>query len=197
MTSSPSRRRIILVRHGRVADCYQGVCYGRSDVELSEEGERQSHALAEELAALPVTHLVHSGLARTKWLAELIATRTALAACVAPALVEFNFGQWELRPWQDVFAEIGDTMNELTRSPATFRPPLGETVHEMRDRVLAWYRQLPNEGVIVAVAHGGTIMALRGALAGVPATEWPTLIPAYGQWIELDETQPRAMDRDC
>jgi broad specificity phosphatase PhoE len=176
------------VRHGRVADRYQGVCYGRSDVELSDEGRRQSDALAEELAALPITHLVHSGLARSKWLAELIAARSAVAACVAPALVEFNFGQWELRPWQDIFAEIGEAMNDLTRSPATFRPPSGETVHEMRDRVLTWYRELPATGVIVAVAHGGVIAALRGALAGAPATEWPALIPSYGQWIELDET---------
>ncbi|HEV3021916.1 MAG TPA: histidine phosphatase family protein [Pirellulales bacterium] len=197
MTSSPSRRRIILVRHGRVADRYQGVCYGRSDVELSDEGRRQSDALAEELAALPITHLMHSGLTRTRWLAELIATRTAIAACVAPGLVEFNFGQWELRAWQDIFAEIGDTMNDLTRSPATFRPPSGETVHEMRDRVLAWYRELPDEGLIVAVAHAGTIAALRGSLAGVPATEWPGLIPSYGQWIELDETQRPLVDGDC
>ncbi len=170
-----------------MADCYQGVCYGRSDVELSDEGRRQSHALAEELAALPITHLVHSGLARTKWLAELIAAKAAIAACVAPGLVEFNFGGWELRPWQDIFAEIGEAMNDLTRSPATFRPPSGETVHEMRDRVLAWYRELPEEGLIVAVAHGGTIAALRGALAGVPEIEWPALIPSYGERIELEE----------
>jgi broad specificity phosphatase PhoE len=173
-----------------VADRYQGVCYGRSDVELSDEGRLQSQALAEELAALPITHLLHSGMTRTRLLAELIAARTGVAAREAAALVEFNFGQWELRPWQDIFAEIGEAMNDLTRSPATFRPPSGETVHEMRDRVLGWYQELPDEGVIVAVAHGGTIAALRGVLAGAPATEWPALIPSYAQWIELDVNRP-------
>jgi broad specificity phosphatase PhoE len=188
MTSPVSRRRLIMVRHGRVADCYDGVCYGRSDIELGEEGRRQSLALAEELARLPITHLMHSGLERARWLAELIGARTALTACVAPALAEFNFGQWELRPWQAILQEVGEQMAELTRSPSTFRPPLGETVHEMRDRVLAWYRDLPEDGLIVAVAHGGTIAALRGSLAGCPPHEWPALIPGYGQWIEIDES---------
>jgi broad specificity phosphatase PhoE len=187
MTASTSRRRVILVRHGRVAERYEGICYGRSDVELSDDGRRQSHALAEELAALPITHLVHSGLTRARWLAELIAARTGIVPCESAALVEFNFGQWELRPWQEISQEVGQSLAELTRSPASFRPPSGETVHEMRDRVLAWYRGLPSDGLIVAVAHGGIIAALRGTLAGAPAHEWPALIPSYGEWIEIEE----------
>ena len=187
MQPAVPRRRIILVRHGQVAERYHGICYGRSDVELGENGLRQSEALADELAALPITYLVHSGLSRARCLAELIAVRSGVAACVDPALAEFNFGDWELRPWQHISEELGESLAELTRSPTTFRPPSGETVHEMRDRVLAWYTALPTDGVIVAVTHGGIIAALRGTLAGVPAHEWPALIPSYGEWIEIDE----------
>lgn len=186
MISPTSRRRILLVRHGRVASCYDGVCYGRSDIELSEEGWRQSHALAEELATLPITHLVHSGLTRAKALAELIAARTGFSPAVASALEEIHFGEWELRTWQAIFEEVGDAMSEIIASPDTFRPPSGETAHELRDRVLAWYRALPAEGLIVAVSHGGPIAALRGTLAGLPASQWPGLIPQHGEWIELD-----------
>ncbi|HVA46559.1 MAG TPA: histidine phosphatase family protein [Pirellulales bacterium] len=178
----------MLVRHGNVAECYQGVCYGRSDIELSHDGQQQSIALTEELAALPITHLYHSGLKRAAVLAEMIALRTSLVASLAPALAEINFGEWELRPWQSVFEEVGDAMAQILHAPESFRPPAGETVFELRDRVLDWHRRLPREGCMVAIAHGGPIAALRGALAGIPVSQWPGLVPATGQWIELDET---------
>ena len=38
---------LILVRHARVADCYRGICYGRSDVPLGPEGIEESDRLAE------------------------------------------------------------------------------------------------------------------------------------------------------
>ncbi|HUY87861.1 MAG TPA: histidine phosphatase family protein [Pirellulales bacterium] len=188
MNSNRASRRILLVRHGSVAARYKGVCYGRSDVELSDEGRRESRLVAEELAALPMTRLFHSGLSRARLLAELISALTAVPPIAAPALAEIDFGQWELRTWQDIFAETGDAMAGMIHSPATFRPPSGETVFELRDRVLAWHRELPSDGLIVAVAHGGSIAALRGALAGLPASRWPELIPPHGRWVELDET---------
>lgn len=180
-------RRVVLARHGDVAECYRGVCYGRSDIELSDEGHRQSAALADELATLPLTHLFHSGLRRAIVVAEMIAQRAAVVATAAPDLAEINFGTWELRSWQEVFEEVGDGLAQIVHAPDTFRPPSGETVFELRDRVLRWHRGLPDEGCIVAVAHGGPIAALRGALAGLPATDWPALVPATGTWIELEE----------
>ena len=66
-------RRILMVRHGSVAERYQGRCYGRSDVELGDEGRRQTVELAERLSALPITHLFHSGLSRARELADRIA----------------------------------------------------------------------------------------------------------------------------
>ena len=182
------RRRVVLARHGTVADCYRGICYGRSDIELSDEGHRQSAALADELSTLPITHLFHSGLKRARVLAEMIAARANILASLAPELAEINFGSWELRAWQDVFDEVGDGLAQIVHAPDTFRPPGGETVHELRDRVIAWYRSLPAEGCIVAVAHGGPIAALRGVLSGLPAAEWPALVPALGTWVELNET---------
>ena len=188
MIAKPKQRRILLVRHGSVAERYRGVCYGQSDVELSDEGRRQTLALAEELSTLPITHLVHSGLTRARLLAELIAERAAVTPVVAPALAEINFGQWELRTWDEIYSEVGEKVAGLIHSPASFRAPLGETTFELRDRVLAWHRELPSEGLIVAVGHGGAFGVLRGALAGVPVTQWPSLIPQHGQWVELDET---------
>ena len=79
---------LILVRHARVADCYRGICYGRSDVELGPEGIEESDRLAEILSAMPIRHLITSGAARARALAERIAERTGLAMTIEPALLE-------------------------------------------------------------------------------------------------------------
>ena len=69
---------LILVRHARVADCYRGICYGRSDVPLGPEGLEESDRLAEILSGWPIRHLVTSGAARARAMAERIAERTGL-----------------------------------------------------------------------------------------------------------------------
>src|SRR4051794_10531018 len=119
--------RLFLVRHGEVDRRWCGVCYGRSDAELSADGRRQSQDLADELAGHALDLVLHSGRARTLLLAELLAARTS-AACVAePALRERDFGTWEGRSWDSIHAETGSAMDGMILAPDRFRPPGGET----------------------------------------------------------------------
>lgn len=176
---------LILVRHGPVADRYDGLCYGRSDVELSPEGEGRSRELAETLATLPVDRILHSGLARTSYLAEHLGERLGMPTFRAEALCERDFGDWELRPWDDLYREYGEEILKLVSEPATFRPGAGETTFEMRDRIRNCIRGIPRNGLSVAVTHGGPIAALLGTLGGLPVEAWPGLIPPQGQWISI------------
>jgi len=176
---------LILVRHARVAVEYHGVCYGRSDVPLDAIGRAASDAIAEAMAAWPIRHLITSGASRTGYLADQIASRTGVAVLVEPALLERDFGTWELRTWDAIYAEVGDAMHGLIHQPATYRPPGGETTHELRDRVMAWYERRPRGGLVVVVAHGGPIAALRGTLNGKEPVDWIGLIPATGTWVTL------------
>jgi broad specificity phosphatase PhoE len=178
-------RRILLVRHCAVGSAYSGLCYGQSDVELSPEGCSHSLRLAEELSALPVTHLFHSGLLRAAHTAALLAARVGLPAVADPALRERNFGRWELRRWDAIFDEVGDEMNGLVSDPANYAPPDGEPTYALRDRVLEWYRRLPPRGLIVALTHGGPIAVLCGTTLGLTPEQWPKLIPAHGTVTEV------------
>jgi broad specificity phosphatase PhoE len=178
-------RCILLVRHCAVDPEYRTLCYGQSDVGLSAGGAAQSHQLAEQLAARPVTHLYHSGLQRTAHTADLVASRLNLPAIADAALRERDFGTWELRTWDAIFEEVGDEMAGLVRDPAGYAPPQGETTFALRDRVLAWYERLPPHGLIVALTHGGPIAALRGTLLGRTVEMWPELIPACGSITEV------------
>lgn len=116
----------------------------------------------------------------------MIAERRRIEPIVEPGLAERDFGEWEGRSWDAIHAESGSAMEGLIHDPAGFRPPAGETTAELAARVLAWYRRLSADGVIVAVTHGGPIAALRGFLLELPARDWLALIPACGEIIEVD-----------
>lgn len=182
---SPSRR-VVMVRHGHVAERYQEICYGSSDVELAEVGWQQTRQLAAELAGWPIDHLYHSGLSRSRAVADAVAQATGLAPMVDGRLREIHFGEWELKPWSEIYAAAPDALDRLLQAPDHYAPPGGETLFALRDRVLGWFQSLPETGLIVAVAHAGPIAALRGTLAGSPIADWPAFIPTQGTFCDIE-----------
>jgi len=174
-------RRLILLRHTAIHERYNGVCYGQSDIELSAAGTAEATRLAAVYRALKLDLVLHSGLQRTRLLAEQV----SVTARAEPALRERHFGAWELRTWDDIYAATGEAMLGLIDAPETWAPPGGETTYALRDRVLRWYRALPNNGTVLAVTHGGVIAALRGTLENAPVARWPDLAPGYGQAVEM------------
>lgn len=179
-------RRVVMVRHGHVAERYQEVCYGASDVELAEAGWNQTRQLTAELVRWPINHLYHSGLARSRVVAEAVAAETGVAPVVDARLREINFGQWELQPWSEIYASAPDALDRLLAAPDSYAPPGGETLFALRDRVWSWFESLPQTGLIVAVAHAGPIAVLRGTLAGSPVADWPAFIPTQGSYCEIE-----------
>jgi broad specificity phosphatase PhoE len=180
---------LILVRHAEIADRYAGLCYGRSDVELSGSGRRRSREVSLLLAHRPISLVLHSGLRRTRYLAERIAARVGCAARSQEALQERYFGDWELESWDALHERRPGDMLRMVSEPDTYRPGGGETTFEMRDRMLKWFNALPRCGLTVAVAHGGPIAALRGACQGLPVSDWLPLIPACGEWVSMELTE--------
>jgi broad specificity phosphatase PhoE len=176
---------VVLVRHARVADCYDGICYGRSDVSLGPEALEESDRLAEILSSWPIRFLVTSPAARAHALATRIAERTGLEMIIEPALLERDFGAWEMRSWDSIYEEVGDALSGLIHEPESYRPPGGETTGELRDRAVSWYVRRPRGGLVVVVAHGGPIAAIRGTLASKEPVDWVDLIPQPGSWVEL------------
>ncbi len=179
-------RRILLVRHAAVAEKYAELCYGRSDIELSDEGLQRTEELADELSRLPITHLYYSPLCRSALLGQRIVVAKDAHVAVVPELQEIHFGEWELRNWEDIFAEVPDALDRMIAEPTTYAAPGGETLWSVRDRVMGWYDALPDRGLIVTVTHGGPIAVLRGTLGGFPVDKWFTLVTNHGEIIELE-----------
>jgi broad specificity phosphatase PhoE len=179
--------KLILVRHTAVAAHWNGRCYGQSDVGLSTAGRAHAYTLAAQLSALRPDRIISSPLRRARFLAALLAHELGRGRVEFESrLAECNFGSWEGRPWTEIYEETGSAMMGMLEAPETFRPGGdGETTFEVRDRVLEWFHTLPGCQTIVVVCHGGPIGALRGTLNHQDVRVWPTLVPAYGERIDI------------
>lgn len=180
-----SEAGITIVRHPEVTPDIKGTCYGVTDVELSADGLASIPRIAAELKDYRPSKVYHSGLTRARLLAQEVASVAGCELAVDRRFCEINFGAWENRTWASVFAEAGDDMARIIHEPATYAPPEGETVYQLRDRVLAGLRDISSEQRTIVVAHGGPISIVRGLLADLPATQWPGLVPDYGEAVDL------------
>lgn len=164
--------KVILVRHGSTAPNERGVLLGRgSDPALTDLGRQQSTALAQALVALNPMTIWSSPLRRCRETAEAIARAhgDAPPTVLEPRLAEIEYGEWEGVPLGDLPA---DAIQAWRRDPA-FRPPDGESLAEVNERVGEWCAEQTGEGTIVAVTHVSPIKAaVIWALSGPPTMAW-------------------------
>ncbi|MEC5384528.1 alpha-ribazole phosphatase family protein [Uliginosibacterium sp. H3] len=171
-------RKIYLVRHAAVA-VPAGVCYGRSDVALSGPVMPYASWLAAVLPQqLPV---FASPLSRCLLLAQALAT----SPVIDPRLAEMDFGEWEMRRFDDIPRQQLDAWGA---DPLGFRAPGGESGNEVFARVLAALRDILDGGRdAIIVSHGGPLRAIRGSLLGLPREAWLGQVLAQGSLSVLRE----------
>lgn len=175
-----------LVRHARPL-IEPGVCYGALDVAVDPHSTLQAaRALAN---VLPHGILVlFSPLQRCKLLAlDLQGLRADLLYKTEHRLVEMNFGSHESQRWDGIGQQAYDAW---TADFWNHRFGGAESVAELMTRVaLVWQqaRQLGQDQVWIT--HAGVIRAASLLARGVrhidDASQWPTVAPAFGQWLTL------------
>ncbi len=149
---------LVLLRHGESVFIAEGRFQGQSDTPLSELGERQARLAAARLAApsrppvLPIPsrpplEIVHSPLSRTARTASLAAEAIGAAAGEAPdlaprrlrpepGLLEIGQGAWEGLTRAEIETGHAETLAAWRREPARSHAPGGESLAEVRARVL-------------------------------------------------------------
>jgi alpha-ribazole phosphatase len=170
-----------LVRHPPVAKAWQKRCYGQSDPGLSREGQRSIARIVDVCVALRPDVVVHSGMRRTRAIAEPLAQKLRVSCMVDALWCERNFGTWEGETWNRIYRDTGNAMDGMLTAPDTFRPGGGETTRELIDRIARAVNALPDVASIVVVAHGGPIAAVKLCVCGLPVAQMPQLIPKCGE----------------
>jgi broad specificity phosphatase PhoE len=147
---------VYLARHGETAWSLSGQHTGRTDLPLTERGERQARALGERLRGTSFVKVFTSPSQRARRTAEL-AGYGGLTE-VDPDLAEWDYGEYEGRRTADILAERPGWF--LFRDGA----PGGETPDQTgarADRVVQRIRAIGGNVLIFSSAHILRVLAAR------------------------------------
>ena len=175
-----------LVRHAQPLVA-TGVCYGASDI-AADAFATQKAALALAQVLPHGVSVISSPLQRCEQLTFVLrGLRLDLTYKTDARLKEMDFGQWEGQPWESI-PRI--ELDAWTAAFATWCCGGAECVDDFMRRVgAAWDDALAANQPVVWITHAGVIRAAtllaKGARHIDNATHWPTLAPAFGEWVVL------------
>lgn len=160
-----------IVRHGESIWNSQGKIQGQQDPDLSPHGTEQSQSAAARLSDLGLQAIHSSDLLRARHTAEIIAHACGLANQVvtSPALREACLGDWEGKTTAQVQSEYPDLLARWMEDSAQNRPPGGESLEALRDRVVSYIvseMKASLGGAIAFVTHGGPVKAVVSHVLG-------------------------------
>lgn len=170
---------IYLIRHTSVATP-AGICYGRTDVALSDTYEAEKTAVGLKLAEPLATEAAltyASPLLRCRQLAEALAPGSVQ---FDNRLREYDFGRWEMQPWADLPpTELNPWMADFVALPA----PDGETFTALQARAVGFLDEIiaaAPAGPVLVFAHSAVIRSLLCHCLGLPLANAFRLGLAYG-----------------
>jgi len=161
---------VYLARHGETAWSLSGQHTGRTDLPLTEGGERNARALGARLRGLVFAKTFTSPLQRAVRTCELAGFGNG--AELDPDLMEWDYGQYEGRRTAEILEERPDW--QLFRDGC----PGGETPAEIgarADRVVSRVRAV----------HGDALLFSSGHILRVLAARWLGLEAAGGRYFVL------------
>ena len=167
-----------LARHGETAWSLSGQHTGRTDLPLTERGERNARALGERLRGLTFAKVFTSPLQRAARTCELAGFGTA--AEIDPDLVEWDYGQYEGRRSAEIHVERPDW--QLFRDGC----PGGESPGQIgarADRVVGRVRAVKGDVLVFSSGHFLRVFAAR----------WLGLDAAGGRYLLLSTASLSAL----
>ncbi len=186
MSTPDTKPALWFVRHGEstwnAAGLVQGQAHGPV---LTARGRRQAARAVESLGEVRIRAIHTSDLVRAYETATIIGRALGLSVQSTPALRERNFGVAQGRPLGELDAASSGVEGDRVVD-AEARPPEGESLHEMYERVGTWISELKERapaGDVLVVTHGGVIRIARAFSVGVSvdAMSWAA-VPNGSVW---------------
>jgi len=170
MASGEDLPIVHLVRHGETAWSVSGQHTGRTDLPLTERGEKRAQAVAQRLRGRHFARVFTSPLQRATRTCEIAGF--AAEAELEPDLVEWDYGRYEGRTTREILAERPGW--ELFRDGC----PDGESASQVAaraDRVIARARAVDGDVLLFSSGHILRVLAAR----------WLGLDPCVGRCFAL------------
>lgn len=175
---------VFLLRHGLTAMTGPMLAGRTPGIHLDERGQQQAAAVAQRLAAVPLTAIVTSPLERCTDTAEVVraAQREAgrdPAWHVDERITECGYGDWTGRQIKDLAKD--PLWKVVQTQPSAARFPNGESIAEMSARAIAavrdWDAQLGADALWVACTHGDVIKAILADALGLHLDHYQRIVP--------------------
>lgn len=148
---------LFILRHGQTEWNVARRMQGQSDSPLTALGRLQADLNGRTLARQQqVEALVASPLGRTQTTAELINVHLSVPLRFEPALMERDCGDWSGLTLSEIEAAYPDDWQARGRDPYHHRPPAGENLPDMEQRVAAVLADLLDgpERSLALITHG-------------------------------------------
>ena len=156
---------IYLIRH-TTPDINKGICYGQSDISLTETFYEEASVIKKNLKE-EIEHVYSSPLMRCKKLAEYLFPQNDIH--LHSDLMEINCGNWEMKQWDLVpKKEIDAWMNDFVNAPI----PGGESYTDLYKRTSNCFDQIVSKNNHAAIiTHGGVIRSILSHITQTPLVE--------------------------
>ncbi|MDT4892583.1 MAG: hypothetical protein QOE97_1618 [Pseudonocardiales bacterium] len=190
---------LLLVRHGLTAMTGPVLAGRTPGVHLDDRGQKQATAVAERIAALPITAIVSSPLDRCVETAEAIRAAQAAAGreprwAVDERIIECGYGSWTGRALKDLAKD--PIWKVVQTQPSAARFPDGEALTEMSARAISairdWDQRLGPDAIWVACSHGDVIKAILADALGLHLDQFQRVVvdPCSVSVVRYTDTRP-------
>ena len=189
---------IYLIRHTTPAVA-KGVCYGQTDLDVTETFDDEADFIRESLPA-KFAAIYSSPLRRCALLAQRLFPGDPIL--LREQLMEIHCGEWEMRPWDEL---PKDEIDPWMADFVNIRIPGGESYIDLHSRVSQCFEEISTaavdagsvhqtpanqpQGPVAIVAHGGVIRSILAGLTGTPLIDsFKAFSLHYGCVIRLQPT---------
>jgi probable phosphomutase (TIGR03848 family) len=190
---------LLLVRHGLTAQTGPVLTGRTPGVHLDERGQKQAAAVAERIAALPVTAIVTSPLERCTDTAGFIRAAQQAAGHdpqwhVDERIIECGSGSWTGRPIKELTKD--PVWKIVQTQPSAARFPDGEAMTDVSARAVAavrdWDARLGADAIWVACSHGDVIKAILADALGLHLDQFQRIVvdPCSVSVVRYTDTRP-------
>jgi alpha-ribazole phosphatase len=181
--------RVFLMRHGEVLNGGAVRYNGHIDIDITQNGLEQMYQLAERLADKDIRAVYSSDLIRSVKGAEIIAKRCTIQTTPFRELRERSVGAWEGLTLEEIREQFPEEYGAWLEDMVNYRPPNGERLVDVQERVLPVYRQLvashPNQQIAMLL-HGGVNRVILAEALGMHPLNLFRMEQAYGALNIID-----------
>lgn len=158
--------RIIAIRHGETTWNVDARIQGHLDIPLNDTGHGQARRMAQALVDEPITAIYASDLSRARETAQYLGQVVGVEVIRERGLRERCFGEFEGKTFAEIEVLLPEQSLRWRKRDPEFAPPGGESLLELRRRVVGTAERLAAEhpGELIAlVGHGGVMDILYRA----------------------------------